>query len=305
MIKKRELKGVLPVFQMPYDDRENIDFSVLEKEIDWLYENECDGIVFALASEIIRLTETERKKVAEKICKFNKDRGCVIVSVGGESTFQAIDFARHAQDSGADAVMAIPPISNPCPEDQVKQYYEDILSSIQIPLVVQDASGYLGNSMSIELQSYLFNNFPEKILFKPESNPIGPRLSELRDATSGKAPIFEGSGGISLVDSFKRGIKGTMPGSDLIDIIVALWKALLKGDNSRIYNISFPLSSFISILTSLDAFLTIEKYILVKRGIFKNSVIRKPCNYKLDHETIKEVDLIFSKLMRALDSDDK
>ena len=304
-MKKKDLKGVLPVFQMAYDDRENIDFSILEKEIDWLYENECDGIVFALASEIIRLTETERKKVAEKICKFNKDRGCVIVSVGGESTFQAIDFARHAQDSGADAVMAIPPISNPCPEDQVKQYYEDILSSIQIPLVVQDASGYLGNSMSIELQSYLFNNFPEKILFKPESNPIGPRLSELRDATSGKAPIFEGSGGISLVDSFKRGIKGTMPGSDLIDIIVALWKALLKGDNSRIYNISFPLSSFISILTSLDAFLTIEKYILVKRGIFKNSVIRKPCNYKLDHETIKEVDLIFSKLMKALDSDDK
>ena len=57
---------------MPYDDRENIDFSILEKEIDWLYENECDGIVFALASEVIRLTETERKKVAEKICKFNK-----------------------------------------------------------------------------------------------------------------------------------------------------------------------------------------------------------------------------------------
>ena len=42
-MKKRELKGVLPVFQMPYDDRENIDFSILEKEIDWLYENECDG----------------------------------------------------------------------------------------------------------------------------------------------------------------------------------------------------------------------------------------------------------------------
>jgi 4-hydroxy-tetrahydrodipicolinate synthase len=84
-----------------------------------------------------------------------------------------------------------------------------------------------------------------------------------------------------------------------------LWKALLKGDNSRIYNISFPLSSFISILTSLDAFLTIEKYILVKRGIFINNIVRKPCNYKLDHETIKEVDLIFSKLMKALDSDDK
>ena len=73
-MKKKDLKGVLPVFQMPYDDRENIDFSILEKEIDWLYENECDGIVFALASEIIRLTEIERKKVVEKIEGIKKVR---------------------------------------------------------------------------------------------------------------------------------------------------------------------------------------------------------------------------------------
>ena len=78
-MKKQDLKGVLPVFQMPYDDQENIDFSILEKEIDWLYENECDGIVFALASEIIRLTEIERKKVAEKICKYVKSNAIVYV----------------------------------------------------------------------------------------------------------------------------------------------------------------------------------------------------------------------------------
>ena len=95
-----------------------------------------------------------------------------------------------------------------------------------------------------------------------------------------------------------------MPGSDLIDIIVALWQALLEGNESRIYKISFPLSSFISILTSLDAFLTIEKHILVKRGIFKNTIIRKPCSYKLDSETNNEVDLIFNKLIEVLNSSD-
>ena len=296
----KSIEGVLPVFHMPYDDHENIDYSTLEKEIDWLYQNNCNGIVFALASEIIRLTETERKNVTEKICKYNKDRGCVIVSIGSESTYQAIDFAKHAEDSGADALMAIPPISNPCPEDQIKHYYENIINSIKIPLVVQDASGYIGKSMSIELQSYLFNNYPERILFKPESNPIGPRLSKLRDSTNGNAPIFEGSGGISLVDSFKRGIKGTMPGSDLIDVIVALWNALIINDKSTIYKISFPLSSFGSILTSLDAFLTIHKYILVKRGIFKNMIIREPCSFILDSETKSEVDVIYSKLIEVL-----
>ena len=98
-MKKQELKGVLPVFQMPYDDRENIDFSILEKEIDWLYENECDGIVFALASEIIRLTEIERKKVAEKICKYVKSNAIVYVknnsSIGiGAGQMNRLDSAK-------------------------------------------------------------------------------------------------------------------------------------------------------------------------------------------------------------------
>jgi len=55
--------------------------------------------------------------------------------------------------------------------------------------------------------------------------PIGPRLSQLLAATGGKARVFEGTGGIALIDSFQRGIVGTMPGADLIDGIVALWRA--------------------------------------------------------------------------------
>ena len=72
------------------------------------------------------------------------------------------------------------------------------------------------------------------MLFKPEAVPIGQNLSALRDATVGQAKIFEGSGGISLVDSYRRGIVGTMPGAEIIDAQIALWEALAKGDSSRI-----------------------------------------------------------------------
>jgi 4-hydroxy-tetrahydrodipicolinate synthase len=181
-------------------------------------------------------------------------------------------------------------------EEDLKRYYETILQAIHIPVIVQDASGYVGRPMSIAMQAALYNEYGDRVLFKPEATPIGPRLSALRDATGGKAPVLEGSGGIALVDSYRRGIVGTMPGADLIDVLVALWRALQAGDESRIYQLSTPLAALISMLHSLDAFIAVEKYLLVKRGIFKNALVRGPVGYRLDGETQAEVDRLFARL---------
>ena len=83
-------------------------------------------------------------------------------------------------------------------------------------------------------------------LFKPEAAPNGPTLSALRDATSGRATMFEGSGGIFLIDSFRRGIAGTMPGMDLLDGIVAIWKALRRGDEAAAYRVYFPVCALVA-----------------------------------------------------------
>jgi 4-hydroxy-tetrahydrodipicolinate synthase len=56
----------------------------------------------------------------------------------------------------------------------------------------------------------------------------------------------------------------------------------------------------VAVQNSLDAFLAIEKYLLVKQGIFKNTIIRGPVGYTLDEETRKEVDRLFDLVMRAV-----
>ncbi len=174
------------------------------------------------------------------------------------------------------------------------------MRACSIPVTVQDASGYVGRPMSISMQAQLLDEFGiERICFKPEATPIGQRLSQLRLATQGRARIFEGTGGIALLDSFRRGIVGTMPGADLIHSIVALWQALTVGDEQRAYQLSLPISSLIAIQNSLDAFLAVEKYLLVKQGIFKNTLVRGPVGYKLDPETREEVDRLFELCMAA------
>jgi 4-hydroxy-tetrahydrodipicolinate synthase len=168
--------------------------------------------------------------------------------------------------------------------------------------VVQDASGYVGRPMSIAMQARLLDEFgADRVLFKPEATPIGPRLSALRDGTNGRARIFEGTGGIALVDSYRRGIVGTMPGADLIKALVALWRALQSNDEPRNYQLSLPISALIAMQTSLDAFLAIEKYLLVKQGVFRNTKVRGPVGYTLDEETRREVDRLFDLVMRSLE----
>jgi len=296
----RAVRGVLPVFQTPFHADFSIDFATLQTEISWLYAQGADGIVMGMVSETLRLSTEEREALAAAACRFGREQGVVIISAGAESTHTAVRYARHAEAHGADAVMVIPPISVAVGEDELRRYYATIIEAINIPVVVQDASGYVGRPMSIAMQSGLFNEYGDHVLFKPEAAPIGPRLSALRDATHGRAPVFEGTGGIALVDSYRRGVVGTMPGADLIDALVALWRALEAGDEERIYQLSLPISALIAVQTSLDSFLAVEKYLLVKRGIFTNTLIRGPVGYQLDAETQSEIDRLFAQLQGVL-----
>jgi 4-hydroxy-tetrahydrodipicolinate synthase len=286
---------------MPFHPDESIDADTLAREIEWLYDCGADGIVMAMVSEVLRLSSEERRQLAELACRFGRERGAVVISVGAESAKTAEEYARHAEQCGAAAVMAIPPVSSAATEDELLRYYQRIIGAIGIPTIVQDASGYVGRPMSIELHAKLLDEHgPGRVMFTPEATPIGPRLSALRDATGGRAAVFEGTGGIALVDSFRRGIVGTMPGADLIRPLVALWRALAAGDDAGAYRISLPVSSLIAMCNSLDAFLAVEKYLLVKQGVFRNTVVRGPVGYALDEESRREVDRLFDLIGAAL-----
>jgi 2-keto-3-deoxy-L-arabinonate dehydratase len=301
MEKTPKIFGVMPVLQMPYRDDDVIDYDVLSREVDHVIDAGSDGIVLALASELVRLSHDERMELTRRIPEMASGRATVTISVGAETSKIAAEYARYAEKCGADAVMAIPPVATRLPETRVFEYYQAIHDAISIPLVVQDASGYLGNALSVDVQSRMRTELGPRVYFKPEAQPIGPTLSRLQEALNHEGVVFEGSGGLQLVDSYRRGISGTMPGCDLIRGIVEIWRALERGDEARVYQVYFPLCAIVTQeVSSLDGFLTIEKYLLEKQGIFKNRLVRRPFAFELDPETAAEVDRIYDYYIEAL-----
>lgn len=296
----RNLAGVLPVLVTPFDENGGCDTAALAREVEFVIGHRAHGVVLGMVSEVLRLSSEERDALMEATCEAVDGRVSVTASVGAESLHTAVRHARHAESVGVDAVMAIPPIATSCEDPELFRYYSHIIESVELPVVVQDASGYLGRPLSIELQAHLFAEHGDRAMFKPEAQPIGPRLSRLLEATDGRAKIFEGAGGVALVDSYKRGIAGTMPGADLCWALVALWDALEANDDDRIDQIQGPLCAIVSALPSLDSFVVVAKHLLHRQQVISAPVVRGPVGYELDAATEREVDRMFDRLARAV-----
>ena len=167
-------------------------------------------------------------------------------------------------------------------------------------MIVQDASGYVGRPMPIAMQAKLLDQFgPDRVLYKPEASPIGPSSPNCAMPRADGRRVFEGTGGIALVDSSGAASSArcrvrfdSRPGP-------ALARAADRGDTAKADRIHGPLAALVSMQTSLDAFLAVEKHLLVRQGIFKNTLVRGPVGFRLDEETRREVDRLFDRMIEA------
>ena len=297
----KQLAGVFNVISTPLDNSDEIDQKILKQEIDWLIKCGSNGAVLAMVSEVLRFSASERRKQWQLSLEYLSDRIPLVVSVGAESSAIAVGLAKDAQKDGATAVMATPPSAFVASADEVKNYYQRIIEAVDITVIVQDASNYLGAPIELDTYVELIDKYgDERVQFKPEAKPVKDRLTQLNKISNNRARVFEGQGGIDLLDTHPLGVKGTMPGAEVPWAIVGLWNALEKKDLSTAKAIHTPLAKLISYQTTLDAYVAVEKYLLVKQGVFVNTNQRGPVGFKLDVLTKSKIDLAYSELAAAI-----
>jgi dihydrodipicolinate synthase/N-acetylneuraminate lyase len=297
----KQLAGVFNVISTPIDSNDEIDQKTLKKEIDWLIKCGSNGAVLAMVSEVLRFSASERRKQWQLSLEYLSDRIPLVVSVGAESSAIAVGLAKDAQKDGATAVMATPPSAFVASADEVKNYYQRIIEAVDITVIVQDASNYLGAPIELDTYVELIDKYgDERVQFKPEAKPVKERLAKLNKISNNRARVFEGQGGIDLLDTHPLGVKGTMPGAEVPWAIVGLWNALEKKDLITAQAIHIPLAKLISYQNTLDAYVAVEKYLLVKQGVFSNTNQRGPVGFKLDELIKNRIDLAYSELAAAI-----
>jgi 4-hydroxy-tetrahydrodipicolinate synthase len=80
----------------------------------------------------------------------------VIAGAGSNSTDEAIDFSRHAEEAGADAVLVVTPYYNKPTQEGLYQHFKAINNAIGIPIIIYNIPARSVIDMSVDTMKRLF-----------------------------------------------------------------------------------------------------------------------------------------------------
>jgi dihydrodipicolinate synthase/N-acetylneuraminate lyase len=284
-------RGVFSILCTPFHADGSLDWPSLAREVDFCLEAGAHGVVCNVnASESWTLSDEERRGVAENTVKHVGGHIPIIVGVSAGSLEVSALFARHAQEVGADAVMAMPPPSRMGSPVDPRRFYEGLASAVDLPVVIQNHDAPLGTRMSPELVSSLINNVRGVDWIKEETVPSGQAISRELDLCSHKLRgIMGGLAGRYLLDEFRRGAAGTMPACESTDIHAMIWNLLETGrtDEARaVFDRLLPLLNYEAVSSG------VYKTVLHWRGVLETDYLRSVSGNPLDgadrHE-LKEI----------------
>lgn len=148
----RQFQGIYAALVTPYTAAGEINRKELKKLVRYLIRKGIDGFyVGGSTGEAFILTQDERKALLEAVLEENNGEKKVIAHVGQISTILACDLARHAAESGADAVSAISPFYYKFSEEEIKGYYGDIMNVSRLPMFLYNFPNFSGFSLSPEV----------------------------------------------------------------------------------------------------------------------------------------------------------
>ncbi|MCD9021138.1 dihydrodipicolinate synthase family protein [Cohnella silvisoli] len=128
-------EGVYVAIVTPFTASYEVDYKRLTELCDWLITQGVHGLVpTGSLGEYATMSNEERAKVVETVIAAAAGRVPVVVGSASPSTQQAVAWVRHAKESGAAGVMALPPINYRPLEHEVIAHYE-ALNTVGLPII--------------------------------------------------------------------------------------------------------------------------------------------------------------------------
>lgn len=286
-----EFRGVFTIPCTPFTESGDLDEASLRREVRFCLECGAHGLVAPVnASEFTSLTDAERRRVVEVVAEENAGQIPFVAGVSAVSTHAALEFARHARDAGATALIAMPPYVKKFAADEIFAYYARLTEAVDLTLVIQDFIPPIGTPMSAELLSRLLIEIPQVRFLKEEAILPGHVMTAVARRTGSHLEgMMGGQGGRFLFDEVARGCRGTMPACQVTDVHVDIWDLIEAGDMTgarALFNRLLPLLNFEWMFS-----VALYKEVLRRRGVIATSVCRG-APAKLDEFDLRELDVL-------------
>jgi 4-hydroxy-tetrahydrodipicolinate synthase len=147
-----DLRGCHIPLVTPFREDGSIDEDGLRRLVNYFIEEEkVDGLVpCGTTGESPTLSHKEHGRVIEVVVDETRGRVPVIAGTGSNSTREAIDMTRHAEECGADATLQVCPYYNKPTQDGLKAHFEAIAAATKLPVIIYNIPGRTGRNIEPE-----------------------------------------------------------------------------------------------------------------------------------------------------------
>jgi 4-hydroxy-tetrahydrodipicolinate synthase len=153
---KTKFRGSFTALVTPFKNGA-VDEKAFRDLVDWQIAEGTNGLVpVGTTGESPTLSHDEHKMVVEWCVDQAKGRVPVIAGAGSNSTAEAIDFSRHAEKAGADAVLIVTPYYNKPTQEGLYQHFKAVNDAIGIPIIIYNIPGRSVIDMSVDTMKRLF-----------------------------------------------------------------------------------------------------------------------------------------------------
>ena len=274
-----EIKGVCPIAPAVYDDRGAVDVADYCRCTEKLIGLGAQTMtLFGIAGEYYKLDVDEERDLmaaSVKVCHSN-GAGCIISNTK-HSTESAIRRAREIEDSGADCMMVLPPFFLKPGGAALFEHIDALCDAVKLPLMFQYAPDQTGVAIPPDTIAKLAARHQNLAYFKIECKPPGIYISTLTKLLPPDRRIFVGNAGFQMIEGFRRGAFGVMPGPSMPDVYRKIWDALLAGNFSEAQRVHDKLNALLNhIRQNVEMIIHFEKRILKRRGFIRSDYCRRP-----------------------------
>ncbi|SDR13546.1 4-hydroxy-tetrahydrodipicolinate synthase [Pseudovibrio sp. Tun.PSC04-5.I4] len=149
-------RGSIPALVTPFKDGK-VDEKAFQEFVDWQIKQGSHGLVpVGTTGESPTLTFDEHKRVVQMAVEVSAGRVPVMAGAGSNNPVEAIEFAQHAQEVGANAILSVTPYYNKPNQAGLKAHFTAIAKSVDLPIYIYNIPGRSVIDMQSQTMAELF-----------------------------------------------------------------------------------------------------------------------------------------------------
>ena len=209
-----EPKGIFAPNITPFS-AQSVDEPALRRVLDYLIEGNASGLVpCGTTGESATLTHDEHRRVIAITIEHAAGRVPVIAGTGSNSTAEAVELTKHAENAGADAALLICPYYNRPTQAGLIAHFTHVAEATSLPLIIYNIPSRTGVNMTAATTADL-SRVPNIVGIKEASGDLQQVAAIIEQADPDFA-VLSGDGNLTFAICCLGGVGGILADAHIL-----------------------------------------------------------------------------------------